>query len=84
MIIPHAWTSDVLTAASLHLNAYQKHPLFQEFCTNDTPLSRDLVLEPLRLDADGYVAVPSGPGLGVALDEAAVRKYSVDALAVTV
>ncbi|MBM7567585.1 mandelate racemase/muconate lactonizing enzyme family protein [Paenibacillus sacheonensis] len=84
LIIPHAWTSDVLTAASLHLNAYQKHPLFQEFCTNDTPLSRDLVLEPLRLDADGYVAVPSGPGLGVALDEAAVRKYSVDALAVTV
>lgn len=78
LLIPHAWTSDVLTAASLHLNAYQKHPVFQEFCTNDTPLSRDLVIDPLRLDAEGYIAVPSGPGHGVTLNEEAVRKYTVD------
>ena len=84
LIVPHAWTSDILTAASLHLNAYQKHPLFQEFCTNDTPLSRDLVAEPLKLDGEGYVAVPAGPGLGVELDDEAVRKYTVDALKVTV
>jgi L-alanine-DL-glutamate epimerase-like enolase superfamily enzyme len=80
LLIPHAWTSDVLTAASLHLNSYQKYPVFQEFCTNDTPLSRDLVINPLQLDADGYVHVPSTPGLGVELNEEVIRKYTIDHL----
>ncbi|MBB6736081.1 enolase C-terminal domain-like protein, partial [Cohnella zeiphila] len=65
LLIPHAWTSDLLTAASLHLNAYQNHPVFQEFCTNDSPLSRELAVNPLRLDGDGYLTVPHGPGLGI-------------------
>jgi L-alanine-DL-glutamate epimerase-like enolase superfamily enzyme len=82
LLIPHAWTSDVLTAASLHLNSYQKYPVFQEFCTNDTPLSRDLVINPLQLDADGYVHVPTTPGLGVELNEEVVRKYTIDHLIV--
>jgi L-rhamnonate dehydratase len=80
LLIPHAWTSDVLTAASLHLNAYQNHPVFQEFCTNDTPLSRDLVLNPLKLEADGTLLVPDCPGLGIDLNDEVVEKYTVDAL----
>lgn len=83
LLIPHAWTSDILTAASLHLNAYQKYPVFQEFCTNDTPLSRDLVLNPLQLDHDGYVAVPSTPGLGIELNDEAVAKYTIESWAVS-
>lgn len=79
LLIPHAWTSDVLTAASLHLNAYQTNPVFQEFCTNDTPLSRDLVLNPLELASDGYLQVPTAPGLGVELNEEVVRKYTISA-----
>jgi L-rhamnonate dehydratase len=82
LLIPHAWTSDVLTAASLHLNSFQKYPVFQEFCTNDTPLSRDLVINPLQLDADGYVHVPITPGLGVELNEEVIRKYTIDHLVI--
>ncbi|THF77124.1 mandelate racemase/muconate lactonizing enzyme family protein [Cohnella fermenti] len=82
LLIPHAWTSDVLTAASLHLNSYQQHPVFQEFCTNDTPLSRDLVVNPLRLEPDGHLQVPSSPGLGVELNEEVVQRYTIDKLAV--
>lgn len=82
LLIPHAWTSDVLTAASLHLNAYQKHPVFQEFCTNDTPLSRDLVMNPLQLDANGYIQVPTTPGLGVDLNDEVVARYTIDHLLV--
>lgn len=77
LMIPHAWTSDVLTAASLHLNSYLRHPVFQEFCTNDTPLSRELVRNPLALEKDGTLAVPVGPGLGVELNEQAVDKYTI-------
>ncbi|WP_308639568.1 mandelate racemase/muconate lactonizing enzyme family protein [Paenibacillus silvisoli] len=80
LLIPHAWTSDVLTAASLHLNSYQNNPVFQEFCTNDTPLSRELVLNPLKLEADGTLKVPNRPGLGIDLNHEVIQKYTVDSL----
>jgi L-rhamnonate dehydratase len=84
LLIPHAWTSDVLTAASLHLNAYQKNPVFQEFCTNDTPLSRQLAVNPLVLGEDGYLRVPDSPGIGIELDEEAVSAYTIDKVKVAV
>ena len=80
LLIPHAWTSDLLTAASLHLNSYQANPVFQEFCTNDTPLSRELALNPLKLEADGFLQVPDASGLGVQLNEEVIRKYTIDRL----
>ncbi|MEP9347457.1 enolase C-terminal domain-like protein [Xanthobacter sp. KR7-225] len=39
-------------------------------------LEHDPVLDPLRF-ADGVVAVPKGPGLGVSVDEDALRAYQV-------
>ncbi len=82
LLIPHAWTSDVLTAISLHLNSYQQNAVFQEFCTNDTPLSRDLVINPLKLDAEGYLSVPNQPGIGVELNEEVIRKYQIEGIRV--
>jgi L-alanine-DL-glutamate epimerase-like enolase superfamily enzyme len=76
LVIPHSWSSGLLTAASLHLNAFQRRAVFVEFNTSQGPLSRELVKEPLRLE-DGYVAVPCGPGLGVEVDEATLEKYRV-------
>lgn len=78
LLIPHAWTSDILTAASLHLNSYQQNPVFQEFCTNDTPLSRELTHHPLILSEDGYLTVPSTPGIGIELNDEVVEKYTVE------
>lgn len=74
---PHAWTSDLLTAASLHINSYGATPLFQEFCTNDSPLSRDLCVRPLTLDAEGCISVPNTPGIGVELNEEIIKKYRI-------
>jgi L-alanine-DL-glutamate epimerase-like enolase superfamily enzyme len=76
LLIPHSWCSDLLTAASLHLNAFQRRAVFIEFNTSQGPLSREMVKEPLRLE-DGYLAVPSGPGLGVEVDERVVEKYRI-------
>lgn len=75
---PHAWTSDILTSASLHINASSRYPTFQEFCTNDSPISRDLCVNPITLDADGYIKVPERPGLGIELDEDIIKKYRID------
>jgi L-alanine-DL-glutamate epimerase-like enolase superfamily enzyme len=76
LVIPHSWSSDLLTAASLHLNAFQRRPVLVEFNTSQGPLSRALVREPLRLE-DGHVAVPQRPGLGVDVDEATIERYRI-------
>ncbi len=76
LLIPHSWSSDLLTAASLHLNAFQRRAVFVEFNTSQGPLSRAMVKEPLRL-VDGHVAVPNGPGLGVEVNEDTLSKYRV-------
>jgi L-rhamnonate dehydratase len=76
LVIPHSWSSDLLTAASLHYNAFLRRSVFVEFNTSQGPLSRALVKDPLRL-MDGYVSVPEGPGLGVEVDEDVVAQYRV-------
>lgn len=77
LCIPHAWLSDLLTAASLHLNAFMRRSAFQEFNVTTGPLSRELCKDPIRLE-DGYLGVPQGPGLGVEVDEAIIDKYRVE------
>ncbi len=76
LVIPHSWSSDLLTAASLHLNAFQRRGVFVEFNTSQGPLSRELVRDPLKLE-DGYVKVPDGPGLGVEVDQRTIEKYRI-------
>jgi L-alanine-DL-glutamate epimerase-like enolase superfamily enzyme len=76
LVIPHSWSSDLLTAASLHLCAFQRRAEFVEFSTSQGPLSRMLVREPLRM-ADGYLPVPEGPGLGVEVNDAVIEQYRV-------
>jgi len=76
LVIPHSWSSDLLTAASLHLNAFQRRAQFIEFNTSQGPLSRELVCDPLRM-TDGFLRVPEGPGLGVEVNEEAIRKYRI-------
>jgi len=77
LCIPHAWSSDVLSAATLHLNAYMRRAVFLEFNAANGPLVREIVRNPLRLE-EGHVDVPQEPGLGVELDEAALAKYRIE------
>jgi L-alanine-DL-glutamate epimerase-like enolase superfamily enzyme len=51
-------------------------PPLLEFDTSDNPLREDSILtEAIVLDADGTVAVPDGPDLGVEVDEDKLQKY---------
>ncbi|MFO1497757.1 MAG: mandelate racemase/muconate lactonizing enzyme family protein [Verrucomicrobiota bacterium] len=76
-VCPHAWLTDLLTAASLHFNAVLPRALFLEYNVCDNPMLREVIRNPVRMDADGFMAVPAGPGLGVEVDEEAVRRFSV-------
>jgi L-alanine-DL-glutamate epimerase-like enolase superfamily enzyme len=75
-VCPHAWQSDLLTAASLHLNAVLPNALYQEYNVCDDPLSRTLVRTPLRC-VEGRLAVPDGPGLGVEIDPDVVARHRI-------
>lgn len=76
LVIPHSWCSDLLTAASLHLNAFQRRAVFVEFNTSQGPLSRQIVRNPLQL-ADGFLNVPESPGLGVEVNEEIIDRYRI-------
>ncbi len=75
---PHTWTNGLGLAANLHVTAGIGGGPFLEFPYDPpgwTPQRRDFFLsEPLAIDADGCLAVPARPGLGVLIDESAVAR----------
>jgi len=73
---PHAWLTDLLKAASLHLNAYLMDALYLEYNVSSASLLNQLCTTHLALE-NGYIAVPDGPGLGIAVDEAMVQRFRV-------
>lgn len=74
--VPHAWLTDLLKAASLHLNAYLMNSLYLEHNVSSASLLNNLCKEKISM-LDGYITVPEGPGLGVEVDEATVAKFRV-------
>jgi len=76
-VCPHAWLTDLLSAASLHANACLPRSLFLEYNVSSSPMLREIVASPLEMDTDGMIAVPQGPGLGVEVDEKAVERFRI-------
>lgn len=75
-VVPHAWKSGILKAASLHVNAVLPGDRIQEWSTADNPLSQSLVSTPQPVIV-GYAEVPQTPGLGVQVDDAIIARYRV-------
>ena len=73
--IPHGWNTAVGLAADLQLAAALANTDFVEYLTG-SPYIDAIVATPWRLDADGMLTIPSGPGLGIELDLDAVQRYS--------
>jgi len=80
-IAPHTWTNGLGLAANLQLMGACPNCEWAEFPFEPPgwePRARDFFLtEPIMPDADGYLSVPSRPGLGVEIDEEAVQHYTV-------
>ncbi len=77
-VCPHAWLTDLNTAASLHVNAVLQRSLFLEYNVSDNPMLREVIRNPVHMDASGFIPVPDGPGLGIEINEEAVKKFSVN------
>ncbi len=71
------WESGVGIAASLHFMAATPNVKYgSDFYIPYFLMQRDIVKNPPRFE-EGCVYVPHGPGLGVELDEEAVRRFRV-------
>ena len=77
---PHTWTNGLGLLANLHVAAGVGGGPYLEFPHDPpgwTPERRDAFLrEPICPGADGVLRVPSRPGLGAELDEAAMRRWA--------
>lgn len=77
-VVPHAFKTGILVAASTHYAAAIPNGFMIEYTVSTSPLSRDLVRNPIDFK-DGYVTVPlDRPGLGVEIDEKMLEKYRVN------
>lgn len=80
-IVPHCWKTGISVAAAAHLAAVTPHCPYFEFLPGrlaESALRRELVREELEL-ADGQLALPSRPGLGVELDREALERFEESA-----
>jgi L-rhamnonate dehydratase len=78
-LVPHAWKSGIIKAASLHVNAMLEDGPLQEYCVAETEINMRLTQQLLPIESDGYVAVPTAPGLGIDLDEDVFSSLRVEA-----
>ena len=78
-VVPHAWSSGIVIAASLHFIASEANSNLLEYCVWDTPIRREMLVEDFEV-VNGYVTVPQKPGLGIEISEEAIEKYRCDQL----
>jgi galactonate dehydratase len=74
LVSPHGWSNAVGLAAALHLAASIPNMLIFEFRRSYNPLMHDILVDPIE-PKKGFVEVPNKPGLGIELDEKAMKKY---------
>jgi len=79
---PHTWSNGYGLVVNLHLALAVSTCPFVEVPYDPPGLTaerRDWLLpQPVEIDADGTIAHPSGPGLGVELDRRALALYRLD------
>jgi L-alanine-DL-glutamate epimerase-like enolase superfamily enzyme len=76
-VIPHVFSSAVSTIANMHLIAALPNAGLLEFDQNPNPLRTDLFEEPITVDREGRVRLPTGPGLGVRLNRDTIDRYRI-------
>jgi D-galactarolactone cycloisomerase len=74
-LIPHGWNTAVGLAADLQLASALPLTDLVEYCTGSVYID-DTTTVPWKLDADGMLAIPDLPGLGIELDLEALERYT--------
>ncbi len=73
--VSHGWNTAIGLAADLQLAASLPVAWYVEYLTPAAYIE-DLVVEKFKLDEEGFLTIPNGPGLGIELDRDALAKFS--------
>jgi L-alanine-DL-glutamate epimerase-like enolase superfamily enzyme len=76
-IVPHVFSSGLALIANMHFIASIPNGSLLEFDQNPNPLRDTLFTEPITIGANGMVALPDRPGLGVTLNPDTIAQYRV-------
>ncbi len=76
-VVNHFWTTGINLAASLHFLASRKTSFILEYGVEETPIRWDVTKQRMKIDSEGFVNVPEGPGLGVDLNEKTIETLRV-------
>jgi L-alanine-DL-glutamate epimerase-like enolase superfamily enzyme len=76
LYVPHGWNTAIGLAADLHLTASVPVARYVEYLT-PSPYIDDIITVPFRPDADGFLALPDRPGLGIELNREALQRYGI-------
>jgi D-galactarolactone cycloisomerase len=82
--VPHCWGGDIVIAASIHLLSLLPDPHWGlptdtpllELDQSENPWRNGLATEAFDV-GDGFIAVPTKPGLGIEVNDEVVKQYSV-------
>ncbi len=75
VVSPHNFNSTTVgLAATLHLCATIPNFLITEYFVNLAGIGEELATNPIKVD-HGYIRLPTGPGLGIELDEDALARH---------
>jgi galactonate dehydratase len=73
-VAPHNPMGPIATAVNVHFAASTPNFTILEYNPDDSGGRREIVKEPLKV-TDGYIEIPTAPGLGIELNEEAFAKY---------
>jgi L-alanine-DL-glutamate epimerase-like enolase superfamily enzyme len=76
--VNHTFTSNLALSASLQPYVGLESHRICEYPTELQPLARDLTRTRIVPGPDGLIRLPDGPGLGVEINEQAIRTYAVE------
>jgi L-alanine-DL-glutamate epimerase-like enolase superfamily enzyme len=76
-VVNHGFTTYINVAAALHFLNSIPNSFILEFVVEEETTLRDFITRQKIEARDGYLAIPSEPGLGVELDLEAIEKYRV-------
>lgn len=73
-VVPHGWNTAIGLAADLQFSAAIPVARYVEYLTPCAYID-EITAEPFVLDGEGLLTIPSGPGLGVEINPARLRRF---------
>jgi L-alanine-DL-glutamate epimerase-like enolase superfamily enzyme len=72
--VPHGWNTAIGVAADLQLTAAMPVARYVEYLT-PSPYIEEIITEPFKVDAEGYLTIPTKPGLGIEINREGLKRY---------